>query len=1203
MSGDTPPIPTPTTHAAGGLIAPLVIWGPKPPENKMTAARFLSDRTTLVTGAENGHVIVWKCGDDALNPAKLMIGHECAITAISPTSTLANSTRVVTCSADGQLCLWDIQDGRCVNSTSSIYVHRQMQPYVRASEYYFAKTECFCLKTYVVFKEVEPDWISSFVITSNLTPNRPDRLIGVTMVGMIKVWSLVELEKKDLANALYEDESKRLELLEVQSVSFNPANSRYILVVTAACWQLVDLHDLVPVVSVECPHRAVYGQLIDIDKAAICHLDHTIQIYQLPIQILEGPQVLECFGKDSKNYLGAKEPFEVARLEGLKEEYQGWINGVSFTFSSMLPEERQNAYQVARASRTGQLSFWRIPRFDKDFMRKITTPTQLPLVYKGTFEESLETVWQCLNEDEISPLPALNSVVITCSLFVASQGKLLLGRQDGLIMMTYACEILSRQLLEVPQERSNSRKLVGHKGAVRSMFYPHEHHFRFDPQLLLSGADDFSVIVWNINTATRIHRFVVHGGPILRFCVPPTNTSRQVVKCVCSIAADHSVALLNIKEMRCMLLASRHPHPVKDVKWRPLDDFMLVKLDDGSVYVWQMETANIDRIVTGLLGEDVFAACDEQIGREEGTDETTGASHAVQMLRAIKHKNIDAVKQQVVQTLGKQRHSTEAGGVNQLGPPMSIVPLPGCNMGAHLVQFEVSNLIGGILNIDASEEAVKAADHDGPIQQIVSRTDMSDSRQMHDLSKRLTWQFEANLYLDVARLMLSLLHGWFLDDDLDSVCLKRLSLCRPLHQLYFGNISRHGQFSVVLPQRFRRSYESYARDVRWQASNSLTTTHLLAIISTANTLMGMKNAVVQLSSRSRRSVAAPHPSIPPAKDKESSQAEKQQIKQGAFVDEMDRVRQGWSLVAALHCVLLPDYVRPRSSYAPPRIELLARRWQDGCIEIREAAQALLVRELARLGGDGRRRLIESWAPFLPPLLDESLSIFGARMQSSVPSAPPSAPPPPIPPRSRASPPSIAPVMVPDPPTSEDGESGVQQVRRNQATAIILLGVVGAEFGDELNRADLTRATATSLLELLTMAPSPLLPIHSPLRRAAIDLLGRGFVYWEPHLEVSKVLLGLLDLAANSDKQPVPPLVGAPLPPIADACRTARHALSLIAQARAPAVITALSMEVARYNSAAQHQTIQHTVASPLLKARFEVNSKNAFKIEFLQDKT
>ena len=31
------------------------------------------------------------------------------------------------------------------------------------------------------------------------------------------------------------------------------------------------------------------------------------------------------------------------------------------------------------------------------------------------------------------------------------------------------------------------------------------------------------------------------------------------------------------------------------------------------------------------------------------------------------------------------------------------------------------------------------------------------------------------------------------------------------------------------------------------------------------------------------------------------------------------------------------------------------------------------------------------------------------------------------------------------------------------------------------------------------------------------ILGRGFVLWEPHLEVSKVLLGLLDMASEADK--------------------------------------------------------------------------------------
>lgn len=166
----------------------------------------------------------------------------------------------------------------------------------------------------------------------------------------------------------------------------------------------------------------------------------------------------------------------------------------------------------------------------------------------------------------------------------------------------------------------------------------------------------------------------------------------------------------------------------------------------------------------------------------------------------------------------------------------------------------------------------------------------------------------------------------------------------------------------------------------------------------------------------------------------------------------------------------------------------------------------------------RRRLIESWTPFLPPLLDDSLSIFGSKLQSSVPTIQPSAPAPPIPPRTKNDPPDVAPVRVSEPATAEGGEAGIQQVRRNQATSIILLGVIGAEFGEDLNRADLTRATAVSLLELLVAAPSNLIPVHSPLRRAAIDLLGRGFVHWEPHLEISKVVLGLLDLAANNDKQ-------------------------------------------------------------------------------------
>lgn len=38
------------------------------------------------------------------------------------------------------------------------------------------------------------------------------------------------------------------------------------------------------------------------------------------------------------------------------------------------------------------------------------------------------------------------------------------------------------------------------------------------------------------------------------------------------------------------MLASRHLFPIQVIKFRPLDDFMIVGCADGSVYVWEMET-------------------------------------------------------------------------------------------------------------------------------------------------------------------------------------------------------------------------------------------------------------------------------------------------------------------------------------------------------------------------------------------------------------------------------------------------------------------------------------------------------------------------------------------------------------------------------------------------------------------------------------
>lgn len=45
--------------------------------------------------------------------------------------------------------------------------------------------------------------------------------------------------------------------------------------------------------------------------------------------------------------------------------------------------------------------------------------------------------------------------------------------------------------------------------------------------------------------------------------------------------------------------------------------------------------------------------------------------------------------------------------------------------------------------------------------------------------------------------------------------------------------------------------------------------------------------------------------------------------------------------------------------------MMARRWQHQCLEIREAAQALLLAELGRMGAKGRKALVDNWAQYLP----------------------------------------------------------------------------------------------------------------------------------------------------------------------------------------------------------------------------------------------
>ncbi|KAG7312709.1 hypothetical protein JYU34_001079 [Plutella xylostella] len=380
--------------------------------------------------------------------------------------------------------------------------------------------------------------------------------------------------------------------------------------------------------------------------------------------------------------------------------------------------------------------------------------------------------------------------------------------------------------------------------------------------------------------------------------------------------------------------------------------------------------------------------------------------------------------------------------------------------------------------------------------------------------------------------------------------------------------------------------------LHWELSTTLTTNHLLSIVSLANTLMSMNHATFLPDHELARRMHRPstHGTASWAEDSERQQAQQQHMK------------QGWALLATLHAVLLPDKVLARGakSFKRPQVEMLARRWQHHCLEVREAAQALLLAELGRLGPKGRKALVDSWAQYLPLYTHtESINTKSQKEPAENVTATPQA----------------------DEEFEEEEEeivrapSSLAELKRKQTTAVVLLGVIGAEFGQDITSEgaagnkrrkegdsrkssvvegfalsssnNLARLTALALTHLLLAPGTPRLPAHTPLRRAAVDLLGRGFTVWEPYLDVSHVLLGLLEMCSDADKLLPSMSYGLPLTPQADSCRTARHALTLIATARPAAFITTMAREVARC-AAAQQSGQPSPAYLALQKGRAEV---------------
>lgn len=1262
--------------SGNSLVLPIVLWGRNAPTHCISSLLVMDDLSTIITGCHDGQICIWDMTPQLeINPRALLFGHTASVTCLSKASASSDKLYLVSASESGEMCLWDVSDGRCIEFTKLACAHTGIQFYqftigtqregrLLCHGHYpeILVVDATSLEVlYSLVSKISPDWISSMsIIHSHRT--QEDTVVAVSVTGILKVWIITaDVSRMQDLDPVFEDESRPIYCQGCQSISFCTFTQLSLLVVCSKYWRVFDSGDFSLLCSVpsESGQSWAGGEFISADKVIIWTEDGCSYIYKLPASCLPASEHFRSnVGKTNE---GSIPPLVYSIADRTDKQLLICPPVTRFFYGRREPFHKL----LIQGDSAGRLTVWSIPE---------TSPLQTPssaaeLQVSGSI--SLQEAFDKLTPssagiiDQLSVLPGSNDPIkVTASVYIPSQGRLVCGRGDGSIILVPATQTAIVQLLQGEHMLRRGwpphRNLRGHRHKVTCLLYPHQVSPRYDQRSLVSGGVDFSVIIWDIFTGEMKHIFCVHGGEITQLIVPPENCSTRVQHCVCSVASDHSVGLLSLRERKCIMLASRHLFPIQVIKWRPCDDYLVVGCSDGSVYVWQMDTGALDRCVMGITAVEILNACDEAVPAA-----LDSLNHpAVNLKQAMTRRSLAALKNMAhhkLQTLATNllaADNADKGNLPKYSHNSLVVQAMKTNItdpDMHVLFFDVEAVIIQLLTEEAqrpnptlvSPETLQktpgGADKGGSflankifkqVKETIKENikehlldddedEEEEQRRREEKSKSLSL-LEYNLTMDTAKLFMSCLHAWGLNGDLDEVCLNRLGMLRPHTPISFGLISRGSHMSLLLPtfkdSLLRRlaqgsmegrklSISEIVGKGTYGISRAVTTQHLLSVISLANTLMSMTNATFIGEHMKKAPARPPRPGTPETQRKSSTQASSPAMQ--------SQIKQGWSQLAAMHCVMLPDLLG-LEKFRPPLLEMLARRWQDRCLEVREAAQALLLAELRRIGQSGRKDTIDLWAPYLPQYVDTVSS------PGSAPETAQTAPPPPE--------------ALPTEPKVQEEEMDVTddditagclsnlppnakkicnsyEERRKQATAIVLLGVIGAEFGAEIeppklpSRArtssqapegfglttggsnySLARHTCKALTFLLLQPPSPKLPPHSTIRRTAIDLIGRGFTVWEPYMDVSAVLMGLLELCADAEKQLSNISMGLPLSPAADSARSARHALSLIATARPPAFITTIAREVHRHTAMQSQgsQSQQNVHVTTLARAKNEI---------------
>ncbi|KAG1291009.1 hypothetical protein G6F66_008167 [Rhizopus arrhizus] len=335
-------------------------------------------------------------------------------------------------------------------------------------------------------------------------------------------------------------------------------------------------------------------------------------------------------------------------------------------------------------------------------------------------------------------------------------------------------------------------------------------------QYLISGGLDGVVKIWNLIDGKYVASCAVHSTPVVSFIEPVEQKDTRIKGCIVSIAEDNSVALISVDSMSCLFIFPGHSHPLTTIQWRTVEDYLVLGYSDDTAFVWQMQTAHLDRVLHGKNTRDIMEDSRWPINR-------------ITIPKSSSSKN---QSRQIIQVKSIVSNDSNLQTRNNFAQVFSV----NVRRLAHSVHTRISNhqeresVTQPILKASMSSSSTTTFDAVVP-DALSFRLDKDDPLDSQD-DKTKHNQDMLEKKVELIATLVSVITSWNINEAFEVLCSRSVKLTKKFSSnISYGLKGANGNLSILAPVKHEREI--------WTISSSLTAIRLLSISLLAKVVISM----------------------------------------------------------------------------------------------------------------------------------------------------------------------------------------------------------------------------------------------------------------------------------------------------------------------------------------------------------------------------